>query len=128
MCSIYLISSVEIILLFTIELLSQTNIFFKFFYQDGFCKFKADNVGATDTGFVDIPHENEDKLQEAVATIGPISVAIDAGHRSFQLYKEGVYNEPACSSTRLDHGVLAVGYGSDSGKDYWLVKNRYDVI
>ena len=29
--------------------------FFKFFYQDGFCKFKADNVGATDTGFVDIP-------------------------------------------------------------------------
>jgi cathepsin L len=92
---------------------------------DNQCRFKAANVGATDTGFTDITSKDESALQQAVATVGPISVAIDAGHSSFQLYKKGVYNEPFCSQTRLDHGVLAVGYGTDSGKDYWLVKNSW---
>ncbi|XP_049320222.1 procathepsin L-like [Astyanax mexicanus] len=92
---------------------------------DGDCRFKPDSVGATCTGFVDITSGDEKALQEAVATIGPISVAIDAGHSSFQLYESGIYNEPDCSSSDLDHGVLAVGYGTDSGKDYWLVKNSW---
>jgi hypothetical protein len=35
-----------------------------------------------------------------------------------------VYNEPQCSSTRLDHAVTVVGYGTDSGTPYWLVRNR----
>ena len=92
---------------------------------DNSCRFKAESVGATDTGFTDIKSKDEDALQQAVADVGPISVAIDASHASFQLYKSGIYNEIFCSQTRLDHGVLAVGYGSDSGKDYWIVKNRY---
>jgi len=95
--------------------------------RDGDCRFKAATVGATDTGFTDIKSKDESSLQDAVANVGPISVAIDASHASFQLYKTGIYNELFCSQTRLDHGVLAVGYGTDSGKDYWLVKNSWGV-
>ncbi|XP_063040102.1 cathepsin L.1 [Engraulis encrasicolus] len=93
--------------------------------RDGKCRFKPDSVAATCTGFVDVTSGSEAALQEAVATIGPVSVAIDAGHSSFQLYESGVYDEPECSSEELDHGVLAVGYDSEDGKDYWLVKNSW---
>jgi len=93
--------------------------------ENGQCKFDAANVGATDTGFVDVKSKSESDLQSAVATVGPIAVAIDASHMSFQLYRSGVYHSFFCSETRLDHGVLAVGYGTESGKDYWLVKNSW---
>jgi cathepsin L len=79
--------------------------------EDGTCVYVASKKAAEDTGFVDISSGNETDLIAAIASVGPISVAIDASQDSFQLYASGVYNEPACSSSMLDHGVLAVGYG-----------------
>ena len=89
------------------------------------CRYSPSNVGATDTGYRDIPRGDENALRSAVSSVGPIAVAIDASKRSFQMYHSGVYNEYMCSSTRLDHGVLAVGYGTYEGRDYWLVKNSW---
>jgi len=93
--------------------------------EDDQCRFKRTDVGADDKGFVDIPEGNEKALKKALATVGPISVAIDASHETFQFYEKGVYFEKKCSSTELDHGVLLVGYGTEEGKDYWLVKNSW---
>jgi len=64
-------------------------------------------------------------LQKASATIGPISVGIDASRPTFHFYKSGVYHDHKCSRVHLDHGVLVVGYGTEDGKDYWLVKNSW---
>jgi len=88
------------------------------------CRFNRANVGATLSSYQDIPSGSESSLLTAVYK-NPTSVAIDAYHQSFQFYSGGVYYEPACSPTQLDHGVLAVGFGTDAGKDYWLVKNSW---
>ncbi|KAL1785005.1 Cathepsin L1 [Sigmodon hispidus] len=96
--------------------------------KDGTCKYRAEFAVANDTGFVDIP-QLEKALMKAVATVGPIAVAMDASHSSFQFYSKGIYFEPNCSSKDLDHGVLVVGYGyegTDSNKNrYWIVKNSW---
>jgi len=91
------------------------------------CEFKEADIGATMTSFTDVKRGSEEALAEALNTIGPISVAMDAGHMSFQHYRTGIYKEPKCSSVKLDHGVLAVGYGSDEG-DYWIVKNSWGTV
>jgi len=92
---------------------------------EGTCGYKAANSGATISDYKDVKAGSEADLAKAALT-QPISVAIDASHNSFQLYTTGVYFEPACSTTALDHGVLVVGYGtSANGTDYWLVKNSW---
>jgi len=54
---------------------------------------------------------------------GPVSVAIEADTREFQLYKSGVFDS-ACG-VNLDHGVLAVGYGIDGDAKFYNVKNSW---
>ncbi|KAG8510621.1 Cathepsin L1, partial [Galemys pyrenaicus] len=96
--------------------------------REGTCKYNSKYSAANITGFVDIP-QREEALMKAVATVGPVSVAIDASHDSFQFYKEGIYYEPDCSSENLDHAMLVVGYGSEGAESqnnkYWIVKNSW---
>ncbi|XP_003382719.1 PREDICTED: cathepsin L1-like [Amphimedon queenslandica] len=91
----------------------------------GTCRYNSSEAKVKNTVYKDIPEGDEDALQEAVATIGPISVSINSEHSSFQLYDQGVYYEPTCSSSKLDHGVLVIGYGTSDNNDYWLVKNSW---
>ena len=97
--------------------------------RDGTCKFSSSNVGATVSGYQMVTANDEAAMADAVATKGPVAVAINASSFSFQLYSHGVYDPAKCPGdmNSLDHGVLVVGYGTDSasGKDYWIVKNSW---
>lgn len=66
---------------------------------------------------------NELALLDALHN-GPVSVAIEADQKAFQFYQGGIIDTQSCG-TNLDHGVLVVGFGTDNGKDYWLVKNSW---
>ena len=72
--------------------------------------------------YTDVTKNSDSAMMSALAQ-QPVSIAIEADSSSFQLYKTGVYTAP-CGSN-LDHGVLAVGYGTSGGLDYYKVKNSW---
>eukprot|EP00127_Corallochytrium_limacisporum_P000479 Clim_evm8s14 gene=Clim_evmTU8s14 len=97
---------------------------------DDYCRYNPAKGAATAAGIVRIDEGDEAALESAAGTVGPISVAYDAGHDSMVFYSSGIYYEPECSSTDLDHAVMVVGYGIDKeapeGKqEYWIVKNSW---
>jgi cathepsin L len=95
--------------------------------EDGTCSYSASNSGATLGSFVNVNSGDEGDLQAKVFQ-GPVSVAIDASQSSFQFYSSGVYSDPNCSTSQLDHGVLTIGWGKTGGSNaqpYWIVKNSW---
>ncbi|GMH02857.1 hypothetical protein Nepgr_004696 [Nepenthes gracilis] len=91
--------------------------------RDGTCDPNRKNAKVvTIDGYEDVPSNEEKSLQKAVAN-QPVSVAIEAGGRAFQLYESGVFTGDC--GTQLDHGVVAVGYGTENGMDYWIVRNSW---
>ncbi|CAI5799166.1 cathepsin L1-like [Podarcis lilfordi] len=90
--------------------------------QDLACTYKSADLAVRINGYVDIPSNDEAALQEAVATYGPVTVALDAS--DFHFYSSGVFDYPNCG-TSLNHAVLAVGYGTQNGTPYWIIKNSW---
>jgi len=96
------------------------------------CHFNKKTIGSTCSGYMDITSGDEEALRDAIAQVGPVSVAIDVTEGKFMLYKDGIFVDDTCSNGQdeLNHGVLVVGYGTNTttqGKnmDYWTVKNSW---
>jgi len=85
------------------------------------CKDSTCTKYDKNTGYVDVAQASA-SLEAAVAQ-GPVAIAIEADESNFQNYGGGVLT--AACGTSLDHGVLAVGYGTDGADNYWKVKNSW---
>ena len=76
------------------------------------------------TGYVQLPDYDVDALKKAVAQ-QPVAVAVQADSQAFQYYSSGVLTGKSCPGAQLDHAVIAVGYGTQNGRDYWKIRNSW---
>lgn len=88
------------------------------------CKYDSSKGVGKVGNYVDVRSDSTGANLKAALAKGPVSVAIEADKAVFQSYTSGVITGSSCG-TQLDHGVLAVGYGTESGQDYFLVKNSW---
>ncbi|KAK2842255.1 hypothetical protein Q5P01_012455 [Channa striata] len=90
------------------------------------CRYKPELAAAFVKEVMNITAYNEMEMLDAVATHNPVSFAFEVTN-DFMSYHEGVYTSTKCHNTtdKVNHAVLAVGYGKDNGIPYWIVKNSW---
>ena len=70
-------------------------------------------------GYERVPDNDEEMLKRALRQRGPISATFNVAPDFFS-YMDGIYSNNDCSSGS-SHAVLIIGFGTDNGKDYWLI-------
>ena len=81
------------------------------------------NVGARVTDYVyKYDSGDEEALKQMVFEHGAVIVAVNADNGWLD-YGGGIYDR--CWNRDPNHGVTVVGYGSEGGKDYWIIKNSW---
>lgn len=92
---------------------------------DGTCVYNASQASPVSVAtFTKVTPDSVTALQAAVAQ-QPVSVSIEADTVYFQSYTSGILTDAAACGTTIDHAVLAVGYGTSNGVNYWIVKNSW---
>jgi cathepsin F len=68
---------------------------------------------------------DEKLMKEFLFKNGPLAIAFNAD--LIMDYTSGIVTDDSgdCDPTQLDHGVTLVGYGSENGQDFWIVKNSW---
>jgi C1A family cysteine protease len=90
----------------------------------GGCRSTVGSVRLSGLQIRTVLAHNENALADALATYGPIAVTLNGENNGFYNYRGGIYNDAACS-TQANHAVLLIGYGTENGQPYWIIKNSW---
>ncbi|NXM26922.1 CATL2 protein, partial [Oxyruncus cristatus] len=94
--------------------------------DDSCCRYDPQDKAANCSGFSRVAQGSEEALAQAVATVGPVSVSVDASR--FRFYSSGVFS-CGSGSRSTNHAMLAVGYGTTwmagHNLSYWILKNSW---
>ncbi|XP_066551510.1 cathepsin K [Amia ocellicauda] len=89
------------------------------------CTADKSKFVATVKDWMSLPTGNEQALEDALVTIGPVAITIDATTRNFQFYQNGVFYDPKCTNWKKNHAVVLVGFGTAGTDNYWIIKNSW---
>jgi C1A family cysteine protease len=91
------------------------------------CSYNGSQSVTSVSDYLVLPPGDESLIQTVLVAVGPLSCAVDASLFTFQNYNTGIYDDPTCSKN-INHAMLIVGYGTENGIDYWILKNSYGVL
>jgi C1A family cysteine protease len=92
---------------------------------DDTCKYDESKVFLKVANWTMLATQDEVEMKEFLYSNGPLAIAINAD--PFQYYTGGIIDEDewSCDPEGLNHGVVLVGYGSEDGVDYWIIRNSW---
>ena len=92
--------------------------------KDGNCAYDA-YKGVASIFYVQQIAPNYKGLLKKALLLGPVAVAIDTSADALKFYDSGILTKNECGGTNVDHAVLAVGFGSENGVEYFIIKNSW---
>jgi cathepsin F len=98
---------------------------YRYTQQKDTCRFKKNKALVKVTGWKNAGSKNEETIKKMLVSTGPLAVAVNADN--MQNYQGGIIDdsESVCPSSNINHAVLLVGYGEESGQKFWIVKNSW---
>lgn len=91
------------------------------------CTFDATKIKAKYSGFKTLPKGDEESLKANVAANGQFVVTIVRANDLY-FYHGGIYDTTECEKPSAYTDMLVIGYGSENGVDFWLLKNAWGTV
>ena len=93
--------------------------------QQSTCEYSQHRAVSQIVSVESVLQSDENLLKEHIANVGPVTACLDCRSLLFMLYHGGIYDDDFCIKYTYSHSMCILGYGSDNGVDYWLIRNSW---